>query len=190
MPKVMETRFSFSDNFSEKEGGLYHITRWEMFCQMMQEQGFRSGYEAKFTCPEIGGFQPDTEAVFFNSDDGLVIYASSFGGEFLNQATMYGEIHLGQCGLLGEQKALLSLCERTDFGEDGIAFSKEIRKGFNHYIKLFKEVFRFHSPWTRKVEISLLNYSDKTKKEKDVQMITETKRLLFSAELTYIMNYK
>lgn len=188
MQRVMEKRFSFSDNFSEKEGGLYHITRWEMFCQMMMEQGFRSGYEAKFTCPEIGGFRPDTEAVFFNPDNGLVIYASSFGGEFLNQATMYGEIHLGQCGLLGEQKALLSLCERTDFWAEGIAFSKEIRRGFNHYIKLFKESFRFHSPWTRKTEISLLNYADKNKKEKVVQMITATKRDMFSKELLYIMN--
>lgn len=179
-----QTQFSFY----EGEGGLYYTTRWEQFCAMLEECGFKRGYEEKFICPEIGGFIADTEAILFNPDNGLVIHASSFGGDLLNQATLYGEIHRGICEFITEQRTLLTLCERIDFCAEGISFSKEIRKGFNYYVKLFARHFHFHNPWTKRPELTLLNYADRHRKGVDVRDITEEKLQKCSRELSCLMN--
>lgn len=80
------------EEFFKYSGDTYRSMKWQDFVKFVEEYGFTLGY--KETVPHS---VPNTElegeeVIFFLPEKGLILYAESYDGIKISQATIFGEI--------------------------------------------------------------------------------------------------
>lgn len=68
---------------------IHSGTTYEEFVKAMQELGFKIAFREKFKNPHSK--EKEEEIILYEVENGLVIYATSFG-EYINSAKLYGEL--------------------------------------------------------------------------------------------------
>lgn len=142
--------------------------KWTRFKETVQKYGFTIGYLRNFEghgWSYNGGLTNEEEIIFYNRENGLVLYANSFGRTAINQAILYGEIDY-TCSFNGKQKTLIARCRTTQRSGNVLSFSMEVGKGFEHYVTRLEESFNFCTPWSIEKELRFVNYMERETHER------------------------
>lgn len=131
-----------------KSSPSLHPLTWDEFIEDVKVHGFETGfYEG-----ERGGFE---EQIFFNPQNGIIIYAFTYSGRSVNYAVAYGELKVK--GNEVEKGKAMKLFKHFQMSDGVIAFSMEA--------KVLKELLsmrvQFALPWKVKQEMQLMNFDER-----------------------------
>lgn len=176
--------------YEELVGGLTYQMKWKRFKETVRRCGFQIGYLRKFEghgWSYKGESISEEEIICYNRKNGMVLYANSFGGTAINQATIYGEVDYSRV-FNARQKALVACCRTIKKSADTLSFSMEVGKGFEFYVLNFEKNFKFCTPWTVAKDLIFANYMERENSEKSFwETCTRKKMEQCNSELRAIM---
>lgn len=168
-------------NLDPKSIGDTHFgTAWQDFIEIAREYGFKSGFCQKFTgigpsdqgCTE---YTEEEEIIFFHEEKGLILYVESlFNRNFVNNATVYGEVKIDETLTRKQRDALspLSGCSCSDNGNGTMSFNVNLQTGFHSHLDAISEAFEFSKTWMKVPFMWFLNHMDTKKKKYDYKEIS------------------
>ncbi len=131
-----------------KDSLSQYLLTWDAFMEDVKKHGFEIGFHEG----EKGGFE---ERVFFNSQNGIIIYAFTYSGRSANHAVAYGELKIK--GNEKETEKVMKLFKHFRMSDGVIAFSLEAKR----LEELLSMRVQFVSPWRVGQEMQLMNFDER-----------------------------
>ena len=156
-------------------GDTYSRILWVEFIEIVKSYDFKIGYCQKFTSPCccLEGVK-DEEVIFFHEEKGLILYAESYDGKYLNDATLYGEVKFGN-KLEKNQCEALADCFYVIQGKNPIPFNVSVIEGFRYRLDILSEAFEFYKSWTKVPYLRFVNSMDTSIPNYNYKEITRQK---------------
>lgn len=152
----------------------YFGMKWTDFIEIVKGYGFKKGFFKNFIGDDCIN---EEEIIFYHEENGLILYAESYGGEIVNKATVYGEVRASYM-LTEKQRKSLDNCSYW-FNRNGtMHFDIDVRKGLRFHLDVLSKAFKFSKSWTKVSPMQLFNYMDEKSKNfnyKEIDKINKQK---------------
>lgn len=125
------------------------LLTWEGFLENMEKRGFETGFHKS----EENGLE---ERIFFNPQNGIIIYSFTYSGKYANHAIAYGELKIK--GNDKEKDTVMSMFKHFRIANGVIAFSLDAKEKLE---KLTQRRVQFVTPWKIKQEMQLTNLAER-----------------------------
>lgn len=156
-------------------------TLWREFLKIAKLCGFKYGYSKKF----MGRHVEEEEVILFHESKGLILYAETYRGKWLNNAEVYGEVKNANNTFNENQlKALKCFDFQNNYGTR--FFCMNVSKYCKYYLIDLLENFELSDTWNRVPLLAFLNYME-LKHERNYKAISHWKITESSPEVKKII---
>lgn len=160
---------------------------WNELILILSGLKFQCGFSQCF----IGdNYKIENEVIYFNHENGLIIYADSYRGETVNSVKVYGEAKIFKGKLTEEQmQAMIGLSYRINV--DGyMSFSFSGLQGLKFYLNRLLDLFECSNRWNNVQYLDFLNYTELKKSRLNYAPIIYYKLNNSVKELQDIISFK